>query len=431
MSRQPVFPGWRVVAGSAVGIGFSAQIFIAAGYTIFAAALGTAFGWSISQLASGATLFLLGQVISFPIVGALLDRYGSRRVAVTGIALFGLLLLATSRVEALWQLYSLMFLMGLAGPATYTLPYMRALSLWFVRRRGLAIGIAASGIALGGALFPTGIQKIAGERGWSDAIAAVGLLELLVCLPLVAWLVRDDPRRLGLLPDGDEAPGAGEQASARAAPAEHGLSFAEAVRTVDFWIMGTIYMLGGLAVYAVITNASYILTQTGARLTAGQVAMAQSVLGISVLVGRIAGGIALDRLSTRAIAVVMTLVIAAAIFGYAVSTSLSAVVLSAFLMGLATGGEGDVLPYMAVKYFGPRAFGKIYGMLGAMFAVGTALGPVTYAALADWTASPSKPLYMLGAMTAVIAFGFLGVGRRQYLGPAGDGVVALEEKLAS
>jgi len=90
-----------------------------------------------------------------------------------------------------------------------------------------------------------------------------------------------------------------------------------------------------------------------------------------------------------------------------------------------------VLPYMAVNYFGPRAFGKIYGMLGAMFAVGTSLGPVTYAALADWTASPSKPLYMLAALTAVIAFGFLGVGRRQYIGPTGDAAVALEEKLAS
>ena len=60
MTRRRPFPGWKVVAGSALGIGFSAQIFIATGYTILAAALGNAFGWTLAELAPGATLFLLG-----------------------------------------------------------------------------------------------------------------------------------------------------------------------------------------------------------------------------------------------------------------------------------------------------------------------------------------------------------------------------------
>ena len=380
MSRAPLFPGWKVVAGSAVGIGFSGQIFVATGYTILAAALGSAFGWSLGELAPGATLFLLGQVVAFPAVGWLLDRFGTRRVAMAGIAAFGVLLLALSRITAVWQLYVLMLAMGLVGPANYTLPYLRALSLWFRRRRGLAIGIAASGIALGAAVVPLGLQRIGASQGWSTALLAMAAFELLVVLPAVAWLVRDDPRRFGLAPDGDALPAEGSDAGA-VQPAlpddDTGLTAREALRTADFWLMGSVYFIAGLAVYGVMTNAAYILTGGPAGLTTDQVAVAQAVGGVFVLVGRIAGGFALDRLGTRTVAVFMTLMIALAVYGYASATSMGMVLMSAILMGLATGGEGDVLPYMAAKYFGTRAFGKIYGFLGALFSAGTALGPVS------------------------------------------------------
>ena len=414
MKRRGVFPGWRVVAGSALGIGFSAQVFIATGYTILAAALGNAFGWSLAELAPGATLFLLGQMVGFPVMGLLLDRFGTRRVAVAGIAVFGLMLLMLSRITAIWQLYALMLVTGVTGPATYTLPYLRALSLWFSRRRGLAIGLAAGGIALGAATIPLGLQKISALYGWSVALVTFALFELLVCLPLVASLVRDDPAPFGLGPDGDAVPvPRGEAGVTRfASPADGGLSAAEALRTADFWLMGGVYLVAGLTVYGVLTNAVYILSQTGAGLTTEQVAMTQAVGGVAVLFGRIAGGYALDRFSTRAIAIFMTLLIAVAIYGYAVSTSLGMVLVSAVLLGLATGGEGDVLPFMVVKYFGARAFGKIYGMLGGMFSAGTALGPVTYAGLAAGTGSPSTPLLIFSIATAVAAFAFAAVGRR-------------------
>jgi sugar phosphate permease len=414
VKRQRVFPGWRVVAGSALGIGFSAQVFIATGYTILAAALGNAFGWSLAELAPGATLFLLGQMVGFPLMGLLLDRFGTRGVAVAGIAVFGLMLLVLSRITAVWQLYALMLVTGLTGPATYTLPYLRALSLWFSRRRGLAIGLAAGGIALGAATIPLALQKISALHGWSVALVTFALFELLVCLPLVALLVRDDPARFGLGPDGDAVPvPRGEAGVTRfVSPADDGLSAAEALRTADFWLLGGAYLVAGLAVYGVITNAVHILSQTGAGLTTEQVAMTQAVGGVAVLFGRIAGGYALDRLGTRAIAVFMMLLIAVAIYGYAVSTSLGMVLVSAVLLGLATGGEGDVLPFMVVKYFGARAFGKIYGMLGGIFSAGTALGPVTYAGLAAGTGSPSTPLLIFSIATAVAAFAFAAVGRR-------------------
>lgn len=413
MTSRRIFAGWVVVAGSALGIGFSGQIFVATGYTILAAFLGSAFGWSLNDLAPGATFFLLGQVVAFPFVGSLLDRFGTRRVAALGITAFGALLLALGQITTIWQLYALMLLMGLAGPANYTLPYLRALSLWFRRRRGLAIGLAASGIALGAAAIPLGLQRFGMLYGWSAALVSLAVFELVVCLPVIAWLVRDDPTRLGLTPDGDAIPTAeGGSSGEKALAADSGLTAGEALRTREFWLLGSVYFIAGLAVYGVITNAAYILSHGKAGLTADQVAVAQAVGGVAVLVGRIAGGFALDRVGTRAIAVSMTLLIAVAVYGYAASASMGMILVSAALLGLATGGEGDVLPFMVAKYFGTGSFGKIYGMQGAVFSAGTALGPVTYAGLASITGSSSDPLIVFSALTAASALAFIGVGRR-------------------
>jgi len=404
------------VAGSAVGIGFSAQIFIASGYTIIAAALGKAMGWSIGELAPGATLFLLAQVAGYPIVGALLDRFGTRRVAAAGIVAFGLLLLALSRVTSIWQFYGLMLVMGLVGPATYTLSYLRALSLWFDRRRGLAIGLAAGGIALGAAMMPLGLQRIIVGFDWSVAFVALALVELLLCLPIVILLVRDDPAEMGLRADGDSTPPQPTKESVqprdRAPAPAPALSAAQALRTLDFWLLGAVYLVTGLAVYGVVTNSVYILSETAARLTTDQVAVVQAVGGVAVLVGRVAGGVALDHLNTRAIAAAMVLLLTAALLGYAFASSLGVVLVSAVALGFASGGEGDVLPYMAIKYFGTQSFGKIYGMLGALFAVGTGLGPVTYAGLYSVWQQPTVPLVILAAATAASSLAFLWVGRR-------------------
>ena len=201
-----IFRGWAVVAGSVAGVGFCAQIFIATGYTILAAGIASAFGWKVTDLALGATLFLAVQVMGYPLAGFFTDRWGSLRTALAGIVLFALHLVILTRITALWQLYVVMLSMGIFGPLTYVIPYARAVSLWFSRKRGTAIGMVTAGIALGGVLFPLGIQRIMAASGWTQAVFAIVALQLFVCFPAVALMVRDSPRPYGLHPDGDPAP---------------------------------------------------------------------------------------------------------------------------------------------------------------------------------------------------------------------------------
>ena len=406
-----VFRGWAVVTGSLIGVGFCSQIFIATGYTILAAGLASAFGWSFTDLALAATLFLAGQVLGYPIAGYITDRFGTLRAALAGIVLFALHLIILTRITALWQLYVVMLSMGLFGPLTYIIPYARAVSLWFSRKRGIAFGIVMAGTALGGILYPLSIQQIIAASGWTQALLAVAAIQLLICLPAVAFLVRDSPEPFGLCPDGDPAPEVNSGPEAARAAAAEGRTFGEAVRSMDFWLLASAFFLIGLAVFAVLTNSVHIFKETSS-LNVAQVAKVQAVIGVTMLVGRLLAGALLDRFSDRWICVIINILGAMGFVGYAMSDNLVMAMVSGACLGFAMGGEGNVLPFMVAKYFGQRAFGKILGVTFGIFGLGSALGPVVCAWLMDATGT-RMTLLIFAALVFVSAANYLFVGRKK------------------
>ncbi len=107
----------------------------------------------------------------------------------------------------------------------------RAIALWFNRKRGLALGFAGSAQALGAFVIPVFGQKIIAQHGWSTALLALAAFEIVVCLPLVAWLVKDSPAPYGLHPDG----AAPVEIVAAEQVADPGMEVGAIIRTVTFW----------------------------------------------------------------------------------------------------------------------------------------------------------------------------------------------------
>lgn len=188
-----LFRGWSVVAAIALVIGFSGQVFIATGFTILASALVADFAWPAAGVALAATLFMLAQVTAYPVCGRLIDRFGSRLVAALGFTLFGLLLWVASHMATLGQFQLAMTALGFVSTMTNPVTYLRTLSLWFVRRRGLAIGLAAGGMSIGATLIPLGMQAVIQRHDWPASLVALAAVHLLFCLPLVLWLLHDGP----------------------------------------------------------------------------------------------------------------------------------------------------------------------------------------------------------------------------------------------
>ena len=411
MSRPRVFAGWRVVAGSGFGIAFGSAVFASGGFAQLASAWGREFAWNQSQLAKAATIYLLLQMLTYPVFGALLDRWGSRRVASGSIVLFALTLVGLSRIgDSLVQLYAAFAAIGLLSAGTNVVSYARALSLWFDRKRGLALGLAASSQAVGAILIPIVAAKIIEASGWANAVLALAAVELVVCLPLVVWLVRDTPAAYGLLPDGAaraETPDAAAQGGLTVA---FGPSRREILRSPTFWKLAVSFAVMGLVTYALSINIVYILTKTSA-MSVAQIARLQALSGAAVLLGRIGFGVLLDRLRAPVVGIIALIVAAVAIAIYAAAPGTVALSVAAILMGSSVGGESDLMPYLASRYFGTRALSSVFGWFLAAFFVGASIGPTAFAAIATAQHSVVGALYLLLGLLVVPAVLFLTVGR--------------------
>ncbi len=150
MTQSSFFPGWKVVIGSGIGIGSGSVPFFASSFALLAAAMAKDFGWGQADVAKAASIYLLLQTIAYPLCGWPLDRWGSRKFASLSIVLFAVCLIVLSRIGgSLWQFYAGFALMGLLPAGTNVVSYARAIALWFNRKRGLAMGLAASAQAIG------------------------------------------------------------------------------------------------------------------------------------------------------------------------------------------------------------------------------------------------------------------------------------------
>ena len=425
MTKPPYFPGWNVVVGSGVGIGFGSVPFFASGFALLAAAMTKDFGWTQPDVAQAASIYLLLQTVAYPLCGWPLDRWGSRKFAVLSIVLFAGSLLVLSQINgSLWQLNAAFALMGIVAAGTNVVSYARAIALWFNRNRGLAMGIAASGQAIGSFLIPIVARSLIAEQGWSRALMAFAIFELVVCLPLVALLVKDSPAPLGLLPDGAVA----ADSSASPAPVDRDMAVGEIVRTGVFWKLAICFAIMGMSFYAIAPNIVYILTKK-AGMGLGDVATIQAVSGIAVLFGRIGFGKLLDKIHAPIVGIIALVLTAICAAIYSATAVPTLIVIASVLNGLAIGGDTDLMPYLASRYFGTRAVSRIFGWFLFAFFLGASIGPLAFAKLSAFYQGADIPLMMLACVQIVPAILFLSLGR--YRPDAGAPQMPADTRLAS
>ena len=404
---SPGFEGRGVAGGSAVGVAFGSTPFFSAAFALLGASWADAFGWSPRELATAATLFLAAQTLAFPVSGWLLDRLGPQRVACASIALFGSLLIGLSRMGgSLAVFYALIAALGLTSAATNFLAYARALSTWFDRRRGLAMGLVASSQAVGLMTIPLVTQKLTEAPGWPSPLLALGCFELLVCLPTVWLLVRERPAASGVLPRGPDS-----RASFPTGPLLAGI-----LRNPVFWKILACIALEGLAIYAILPNTVLILGRTAA-LGAHEIAGIVSLAGAAFLVGRVGFGALLDRVQARWLFLLLVALLACGILFYAFADSIGVIRAGAFLLGAAGGGQSDLMPYVASRYFGIRSMSTVFGLLLLGFFAGAAAGPVLFVSVSA-VAGVVGALVALAALQAVPAAIFATLPNYPGLGPA-------------
>src|SRR5215470_6963392 len=152
---------WLVVAVSSVGLFFHFGSLLVNAFGVFLTTLCAEFQWSRAQVSLAFTLATLTAMLTMPLTGWLTDRFGARRPILFCLTVFGALYASLSLLTPhLWHLYAIFLLLGLVGPGTSAVPNASLISRWFTERRGLALGVAMCGTALGGVVWPSATQSL-------------------------------------------------------------------------------------------------------------------------------------------------------------------------------------------------------------------------------------------------------------------------------
>jgi MFS family permease len=262
-------------------------------------------------------------------------------------------------------------LVGLFSGGHAPLPYAKSISAAFDGRRGVALGIAMTGVGLGAVIIPKLAQTFLESFGWRGAFAALGATVFAIAFPAVALFLREPGQRV-----------AGPQAVTQPLP---GLKARDVVRSRSFWIMALVFTCVPVVANGIIFHLVALL---GDRGIAAQRAVAVfAAIGPSLIVGRLLCGWLLDRFFGPYVAVTFIALPALGVLVLLASADPAMTTAGAVLVGLGLGAEVDLIGYLQSRYFGLRAFGQVYGYLFAIFTVGTGIGPFLMGATFDLAGS--------------------------------------------
>ncbi|WP_175051773.1 MFS transporter [Paraburkholderia sediminicola] len=365
---------WWIVFGSLLGLTVGNVTVLQFSTSVLMKPIMAEFGWNRSVMSVAVMLGSIFAAIATPVAGRLIDRRGIRRVTLIAIALFALAIAAMSLAPAIPAAFAAMFaVMGLFSGGQAPLPYAKAIAAAFDRRRGLAMGIAMTGVGLGAALVPRLTQFYLDRFGWRGAYVAIGLTVFVIAFLAVGLFIRDPAGA----PDITEAHEHG--------PGLPGLEAGEAVRNQDFWKLAVVFLCIPIVVNGTVVHLVPLLTDRG--IPAGQAVAVFSGMGASLIAGRLLCGFLLDRFFGPYVAIAFVILPAIGVIALLASADVSLTTIGAVLVGLGMGAEVDLIAYLQSRYFGLRAFGQIYGYLFAVFTVGTGLGPFAMGAAYDATGS--------------------------------------------
>jgi OFA family oxalate/formate antiporter-like MFS transporter len=369
-------------------------------------------GWSFLEISLGITIFGVIGALLAPVFGAASDKWGVRRVALASTAAFGLTFSLFAFMPPSKTAWFLMWaLVGLVGIGSTPVTWSRAVNMWFVKNRGLALGILLLGTSLAGIVVPQ-LARLAIDgaffgSGWRVAFPTLALLPLLVALPLAFWLFRE--------PRPEERP----QGLSGSNGQLIGMRFGEAVRGYKFWIIWLSIACVSIAFGGAFINMIQIAQLHG--FTPAQGATVMSVLATGILFGRIGTGMLFDRFWAPAVLVpILSAPAIACWLLMGTDSSLAMLMLAAVLLGTAAGAESDLIAFLAGRYFGLAHYGKIYGMLYMPFGVGSAISPAIYGAVRDATGSYDAILVVASGLFLVGALLPLLLGRYPTAADLGD-----------
>jgi MFS family permease len=405
--RRP-FYGWTIV-GAASGLQFLQAGLMMQSFGAYVAILSEERGWSKTALSGAAALHQMETALLGPVLGWLLDRFGPRFFVRAGVVVFGLGLIALSRIESLPGFYAAFVVIALGAGCCGFFPLNVAIIHWFERWRTRALSTLSIGLAFGGIVTPLVAWSLE-AWGWRATAFASGLVAIGVGLPL-ASLIYNRPADRGEVVDGirEERPSRMDAPGVRD-DGTRDFTAREALRTRAFWLLSLGHAFALFIVQAVIVHAiAHLVEGLGYSL-------AEAALVISLVTLMQIGGVALgwligERWEKRFIAAGCMFMHASGmlLLAYAAWTPWPAAAVIAFAMlhGIAWGLRGPFMQAIRADYFGRSAIGMILGLSFLVLMIGQIGGPMLAGLAADLTGDYRAGFTLLALLAGLGSVFFL------------------------
>ncbi|MFK4873500.1 MFS transporter [Novosphingobium sp. ZW T3_23] len=387
---------WPLVVASAMG--FSLHSLSSYSLGLFMEPLGREFGWARAEISIVSVIPGILMVLLSPAIGAVVDRYGSRRMALPSIALTGgsiaLAGLASGSL-AQWMLIWLIY--GVVSLGVKTTVWTTAISRAFEAGRGLALGVTLTGTAIAQIAVPPLAQWLIDDFGWRQAYIWLGLGWAAPCFIFAVAFLYDasDRERLQNRAQQRRDP----------APSGYGLTLAQALRSRPLQRIGASTLLTMFIGTAIMIHQVPILTASG--ITRSHAAWLASLAGVAGIIGKLATGWMTDRWNARTIGVI-SLTVPALAYGILIDATRSPTltIIAMMIIGYTMGTKLQICAYLTVRYAGTLHYGKVFGVMTSIIGIGGGLGSIAAGAVFD-KFGHYDPLLVFGIGSSFVCGGLL------------------------
>ena len=403
--KTGLFWGWYVVLGAflILAINYGARY----SFGVFVKPMAAQYNWSRSAISAGMSIMVLAYGIGGIFAGRLADRIAPRWIITAGAILMATGLFLTALIREPWQFYVTYGVFGGFGAACLGVVVCNSsVGKWFVRKRGLAIGIASIGVGAGTMATVPLAGYVVKVYGWQMGFACIGVFVLIIGVGLSQWLMgRTKPEDYGLQPDGGSA--------GRNGPSSDSESFAvpsapptlrPVLRDPQFWIMVVCYSLAVMAeMSAMVHQVAYALDRQIDKVAA---ASSLGMIGMASIFGRFFFGWLCDRVSDPKYASALGFfLMAVGMFLLLRTTTVTMLFVYALLFGFGYGSMTVLMPFLLADRFGRHILGASYGMLVFfVMAIGGTSGPMVTGYIYDLTGSYANAWRLNLAVLVIVTF---------------------------
>jgi len=401
--RRP-FYGWYIVGVALVAqfVAIGTQTYAA---TVFLKPMTQDLHWTRSEFSAVQTVSTVVMGVVGFVIGAMIDRRGPRPLMLIGGVVCGSALIATSRVEELWQFYLVRGVAQTVGNAMLgNLVVNVTISKWFIARRGMAVAIASAGVSLGGVLMTPLVSVVVQAWGWRDAWVGLGFLVWALIIPS-AFIIRRAPEDYGLHPDGltpAEAARVSALKKRLSSVSEVQWTRPEAVRTKTIWLIIMAYGIANIGIGALLLHLVPFLTDHG--WSRSEASWIYSIQAWVALLSKPVWGVLMDRFHPRylsAFGFAVAAVGVLALLGAAQSSSWIPIAAAMALWGLGIGGAIPLQETVWANYFGRQHLGRIRAVAMPFSIIFGAGGPLLAGVLYDSSGSYGLSFVLFSAFWVI------------------------------